>query len=308
MSQAPVVTERLTKTFGWGRGITDVSLTLHQGQVFGFLGPNGAGKSTTIRCLLGLYRPNSGRARVLGYDPTSDAAAFLPDVGYLPGELHLPDVLTGASILARFGRARHLTDTAYRDELVDRFDVELNRPMAALSKGNKQKIGIVLAFMHRPRLLVLDEPTSGLDPLVQDEFATLVRETADEGRTILLSSHNLDEVQRVVHHVALIRAGRLIINDTVDALRALAPQTIDLGFDHDVNARPLAAIPGVTLHTVAPRHLTLTYTGTAAPLLTAIAPLAPHTITARPADLDALFLTLYKPDPDEPSREPSDEH
>ena len=159
--------------------------------------------------------------------------------------------------------------------------------MAALSKGNKQKIGIVLAFMHRPRLLVLDEPTSGLDPLLQDEFATLVRETADDGRTILLSSHNLDEVQRVVHHVALIRAGRLIINDTVDALRAMAPQTIDLGFDHDVNARPLAAIPGVTLHTVTARHLTLTYTGTAAPLLTAIAPLAPHTITARPADLDA---------------------
>ena len=271
-----------------------MSLTLRQGQVFGFLGPNGAGKSTTIRCLLGLYRPSSGRARVLGHDPTTNAADFLSDVGYLPGELHLPDILTGASILARFGRARRLTDTGYRDVLVDRFGVELDRPMAALSKGNKQRIGIVLAFMHRPRLLVLDEPTSGLDPLLQDEFATLVRETADDGRTILLSSHNLDEVQRVVHHVALIRAGRLIINDTVDALRAMAPQTIDLGFDHDVNAGPLAAIPGVTVHTVAPRHLTFTYTGPAAPLLSAIAPLAPHTITARPADLDELFLTLYK--------------
>jgi ABC-2 type transport system ATP-binding protein len=302
MSQAPVVAERLTKTFGWGRGITDVNLTLHQGEVFGFLGPNGAGKSTTIRCLLGLYRPNSGRARVLGHDPASDAGALLPDVGYLPGELHLPDILTGASIITRFGRARRLTDTAYRDELVDRFDVELDRPVAALSKGNKQKIGIVLAFMHRPRLLVLDEPTSGLDPLLQEEFATLVRETADDGRTVLLSSHNLDEVQRLVHQVAHIRAGRVIINDSVDALLAMAPRTIDLGFDHDVNAGPLAAIPGVTVQTVARRRLTLTYTGTAAPLLSAIAPMAPHTITARPADLDELFLRLYKADPDGPDQ------
>ena len=237
-----------------------MSLTLHQGQVFGSSAERGRQvhhHPLPARPLPAQQRPRPGpRPR-----PHHQRRRLPAHVGYLPGELHLPDVLTGASILTRFGRARHLTDTAYRDELVDRFGVELNRPLATLSKGNKQKIGIVLAFMHRPRLLVLDEPTSGLDPLLQDEFAPLVRETADQGRTILLSSHNLDEVQRVVHRVAIIRSGRLIINDTVDALRAMAPQTIDLGFDHDVNARPLAAIPGVTLHTVTARHLTLTYTG-----------------------------------------------
>ena len=289
----PIVTEHLTKTFGHSRGIIDVNLTLQEGQVFGFLGPNGAGKSTTIRCLLGLYRPGSGRARVLGSDATTHPAAFLADVGYLPGELHLPDALTGASILDRFSRARRLSDKTYRDELVDRFGVELGRPMVTLSKGNKQKVGIVLAFMHRPRLLILDEPTSGLDPLLQDEFATLLRETTADGRTVLLSSHNLDEVQRVVDRVAIIKSGRVIIDDTVAGLRAMAPQTIELGFVHPVDARPLAGTPGVTLQRVTDQHLTLTYTGPAAPVLAAIAPLAPHTLAARPADLDELFLRLY---------------
>jgi ABC-2 type transport system ATP-binding protein len=293
MTEPPIVAQHLTKTFGDDLGISDVNLVVDPGQVFGFLGPNGAGKSTTIRCLLGLYRPSRGLARVLGQDPATGQAAFLTDVGYLPGELRLPERLTGAEVLATFRRMRRGHHTAYEDELVERFGAELTRPVVSLSKGNKQKLGLVLAFMHRPRLLVLDEPTSGLDPLLQDEFAALLRETVADGRTVLLSSHDLDEVQRVVQRLAIIRSGRIVVDDTVVALRASAPRTIELTFDHDVDARRLASVPGVTLHVTTARHVTLTHTGAAAPVLTAIAPLQPDTITARPADLEELFLRLY---------------
>ncbi len=296
MTDPPVVVDHLTKTFGKGRGIADVSLTVEQGQVLGFLGPNGAGKSTTIRCLLGLYRPTSGRARVLGHDPANDDIDVLAQVGYLPGELRLPEALSGADILGRVRRIRGLRRTTYRDELVERFGVELGRPLKALSKGNKQKIGIVLAFMHRPRLLVLDEPTSGLDPLLQDEFDTLLRETAQDGRTVLLSSHDLDEVQRLARRVTIIRSGRIVVDDTVDALRARAPRTMELTFDHDVDPARLAAVPGATVRTATARHVTLTHTGPVAPVLTAVAELRPDTITAGPARLEELFLHLYRED------------
>ncbi|MEO3936183.1 ABC transporter ATP-binding protein [Dermatophilaceae bacterium Soc4.6] len=298
MTADPVVIEHLSKTFGADRGVADVSLVVEPCQVFGFLGPNGSGKSTTIRCLLGLYRPSRGRCRVFGHDTAAGSASFLAEVGYLPGELRLPERLTGAQVLATFRRMRRRHDTEYGDELVQRLGAVLDRPVGALSKGNKQKLGLVLAFMHRPRLLVLDEPTSGLDPLVQDEFAPLLRETVADGRTVLLSSHDLDEVQRVVQHVAIIRSGRIVVDDTVAALRAAAPRTIDLTFDHDVDASPLASVPGVSLHVNTPRQVNLTHTGAAGPVLTAIAALLPDTITARPADLEKLFLQLYGKDSD----------
>lgn len=300
MSASPVVAEHLSKTFGRARGITDVSLRVEDGQVVGFLGPNGAGKSTTIRCLLGLYRPTGGRAWTLGVDPSRGDAGFLREVGYLPGELALPEALTGADLLARLGRMRGLADTAYRDELVDRLGAETQRPIRMLSKGNKQKLGIVLALMHRPRLLVLDEPTSGLDPLLQDEFATLVRETVADGRcSVLLSSHDLDEVQRLVDRVVVIRAGHIVADDTVEALRATAPRTMELGFDHDIDTRPLADLPAVTLTSAIPRHVTLTYSGPLAPVLDVVVRLAPESLTARPADLDELFHRLYDARPEE---------
>lgn len=303
MTGPPIVAERLTKRFGASCAITDVSLTVPTGQVFGFLGPNGAGKTTTIRCLLGLYRPTSGRARVLGHDPAGSDTSFLADVGYLPGEPTLPGALTGADLIGRFGHLRGRVSTAYRDELVERFGAELDRPLHTLSRGNRQKIGIVLAFMHRPRLLILDEPTSGLDPLLQDEFATLLRETVDRGQTVLLSSHDLDEVQRVVQHLVIIRSGRLVVDSTVEALRATAPRTIELTFGRDVDAGRLRALPQVTVSAATARHVTLTHTGSVAPVLSAIALLQPDTITARPADLDELFRRLYTED-----REQTHEH
>jgi ABC-2 type transport system ATP-binding protein len=293
MNTTPIVAEHLTKRFGPDRDISDVSLVVEQGELFGFLGPNGAGKSTTIRCLLGLYRPSTGRASVLGSDPAGGDAAFLAQVGYLPGELRLPERLTGAQVLATLRRVRRATDTAYEELLVRRLGAELDRRIGTLSKGNKQKLGLLLAFAHRPQVLVLDEPTSGLDPLLQDEFASLLRETAAEGRTVMLSSHDLEEVQRVVQRVAIIRSGRIVVDATVASLQASAPRTIELTFDHDVDARTLAAVPGVTLTAPTGRRIVLTHVGSAGPALAAIAPLQPDTITARPADLDELFRRLY---------------
>ena len=291
----PVVTvEGLTRRFGSQRGVTDVSFQVADGEVFGFLGPNGAGKSTTIRLLLGLYRPTSGRTRVFGLDPLTDSVEIHRRVGYLPGELALFPQLTGRQHLDRLGRMRAMTDLRYRDELVGRFSAELDRPVRTLSKGNRQKIGLVLAFMHRPALLVLDEPTSGLDPLLQDQFARLVRETVADGRTVFLSSHELDEVQRVVDRLAIIKDGRIVVTDTVAGLRRAAPRTVEFRFANTVDPRPFADLDGVRVVDNADGRIVLSITGPVAALLHLAASLDPVDMTARPADLDELFLSYYR--------------
>lgn len=294
MAPPVIETHTLTRSFGPHRGIIEVDLRVEPGEVFGFLGPNGAGKSTTIRILMGLYHASSGTARVLGLDPFHDGVEVHRRTGYLPGELAVYPRVTGREILDRFGSARGLRDTRYRDELIERFGAEVDRPTQTLSKGNKQKLGIVLAFMHRPELLVLDEATSGLDPLLQQEFISLLRETAAEGRTVFLSSHDLDEVQRAVHRLAIIREGRIVVTDTVDGLRQHAPRTIELVFDRDVDTAALTQLDGVQVTGTDPRHLRFTITGPVAPILRAIAPLDPIDLLARPADLDELFLDYYR--------------
>ena len=294
MAPPVIETHTLTRSFGLHRGILDVDLRVEPGEIFGFLGPNGAGKSTTIRILMGLYHASSGTAQVLGLDPLRDAVDIHRRTGYLPGELAVYPRVTGREILDRFGSARGLRDTRYRDELIERFGAEVDRPTQTLSKGNKQKLGIVLAFMHRPELLVLDEPTSGLDPLLQQEFISLLRETAADGRTVFLSSHDLDEVQRAVHRLAIIREGRIVVTDTVDGLRQHAPRTIELVFDRDVDTSALTQLDGVDVTGTDPRHLLLTITGPVAPILRAIAPLDPIDLLARPADLDELFRGYYR--------------
>jgi ABC-2 type transport system ATP-binding protein len=291
---AVIAVERLTRRFGSRTGVTEISFEVAGGEVFGFLGPNGAGKSTTIRLLLGLYRPTSGRMRVLGLDPAGDSIAIHRQVGYLPGELALYPRLTGREHLQRLGRLRDIRDNRYRDELVDRFGAELDRPVRTLSKGNRQKIGLVLAFMHRPALLVLDEPTSGLDPLLQDEFVRLVRETVADGRTVFLSSHELDEVQRLVDRVSIIRRGRIVVTDTVDGLRRSAPRTVEFRFDHPVAADSFSGLPGAQVLHCADGRAVLAVTGPVAPLLRRAAELDAVDVTARPADLDELFLTYYR--------------
>lgn len=296
MVDTVIAVDGLTKRFGAQRGVTDLGFEVAAGEVFGFLGPNGAGKSTTIRLLLGLYRPTAGRMQVLGMDPQREGVATRRRVGYLPGELALYPRLTGREHLDRFAHARGAADATYRHKLAERFAAELDRPVRTLSKGNRQKLGLVLAFMHRPDLLVLDEPTSGLDPLLQDEFHTLVRETVAEGRTVFLSSHELDEVQRLADRVAIIKDGRLVVTDTVDRLRRNAPRTVEFRFGAGVDPAPFARLDGVRVLQSVDGRLNLSVTGPLTPLLQLAASLEPLDMTARSADLDELFLTYYRTD------------
>ncbi|MFC9787574.1 ABC transporter ATP-binding protein [Rhodococcus sp. NPDC127528] len=291
-----IAVDRLTRRFGPRRGVEDVSFEVDEGEIFGFLGPNGAGKSTTIRMLLGLYRRTSGTATVFGLDTATQAARIHRRTGYLPGELTLFPKLTGREHLDRFGKLQGARDRRYRDELVERFGVELDRPVHMLSKGNAQKIGVVLAFGHRPDLLVLDEPTSGLDPLLQDEFVTLVRETTAEGRTVFLSSHDLDEVQRLADRVSIIKEGRLVVTDTVADLRRSAPSTVEFRFDRAVDAGSFADLDGVRVVSSTADGVVLSVAGSVAPLLRVAAELEPVEMSARGADLDELFLGYYRDD------------
>jgi beta-exotoxin I transport system ATP-binding protein len=299
---AVVETFGLTKTYGPTRAVVELSLQVEQEQVFGFLGPNGAGKTTTIRMLLGLQRPTSGRASVLGLDAQADSVEVHRRVGYLPGELALYPRLTGRQHLDRFARMRGDGDLSLARQLCERFAVELDRPARELSKGNRQKLGLVLAFMHRPQLLILDEPTSGLDPLMQDEFEQLVRETVAEGRTVFLSSHELDEVQRLADRVAIIRSGRLVASDTVASLRQSTPLRVEVRFRGPVDAGLFARLEGVSVTSHDGDRITLQAAGPLAPVLRAIAEHDPADVLSRRADLDELFLELYR----EPAPEADD--
>lgn len=284
----------LTKRYGSTTAVVGLNLRVETGQVFGFLGPNGAGKSTTIRMLLALQRPTDGRATLLGRDAAADSVEIRRRTGYLPGDLELFPRLTGRQHISWFLRARGICDDSLAGQLVERFQVVVDRPVRELSKGNRQKIGLVLAFMHQPELLVLDEPTSGLDPLMQHEFENLLRETADQGRTVFLSSHELDEVQRVTDRIGIIKEGRLVAEDTVDGLRRAAPRTMEVRFRHPVDPADLQAVTGVTVEACEGPRVTLHVTGEIAPVLKVITSHDPVDLISRPADLDELFLGFYR--------------
>jgi ABC-2 type transport system ATP-binding protein len=292
----PVETHQLTKSYGSARGVEELDLRVEAGEVFGFLGPNGAGKSTTIRTLMDFQRPTSGSASVLGLDSVADSLAIRRRVGFLSSDLSLFDRLTGEEHVHWFSRARGGHDEALTADLVERFGVELDRPIKELSKGNRQKVGLLLAFMHRPELLILDEPTTGLDPLVQNEFDHLLRETTAEGRTVLLSSHSLDEVQRVADRVAIIREGRLVVTDSVEHLRASADRILTMRFEGEVDPAVFQALDDVDAAELRDGQLHLRVTGELRPVLAAAVEHGVVDLTARHADLDELFLSYYSGD------------
>jgi len=288
-----IETSGLTKTFGGTHAVRDLDLRVESGEIFGFLGPNGAGKTTTIRLLLDLQHPSAGAARVLGFDTHRDCLVIHRHVGYLPGDLALIGRMRVRDQLDWVTRARNLPDTRRARDLAERFDLDLNRRIEELSKGNRQKVGILLAFMHQPELLILDEPTSGLDPLMKDEFERLLRETAASGRTVFLSSHELDEVQRVADRVGLIKDGRLIRADVVENLRAKAPRTVEISFQGPVDPS-VFAIDGVRKVTATGALVTLEVTGPIGPILLVAAPLHPIDLITHEASLDQLFLEFYR--------------
>jgi ABC-2 type transport system ATP-binding protein len=288
-----IKTEQLTKSYGAHRGIIEVDLEVTQGEVFGFLGPNGAGKTTTIRVLLDLIRPTSGRAFVFDIESTADPVAIHRRIGYVPGEFSLYDRLTGAQTMEYFGNLRGGVDPAYRASLIERFDIDPTRRYKEYSKGNKQKIGLIIALQHRPELLILDEPTSGLDPLIQQSFYTLVREAKDEGRTVFLSSHILSEVERTCDRVGIIRDGRLVKVDRTDALRDLAHHQVELRFADGAPVEAFANLPGVSEVVVDDHTLRMRVSGPITPVVQAAARYELLDFVSREPTLEETFLAQY---------------
>jgi ABC-2 type transport system ATP-binding protein len=289
-----IATEQLTKSYGPARGVVDLDLAVAPGTIFGFLGPNGAGKTTTIRILLDFLRPTTGRATVLGLDSRHDSIEIHRRTGYLPGDPALYDRITGAEFLDWLARLRTGVDPKYVDSLVERFGIDLGRPIRQLSRGNRQKLAVVQAFMHEPEVLVLDEPTSGLDPLVQHEFRLLCREVTAGGATVFLSSHVLDEVQHLCDHVAIIRDGRLVATEAVDALRARAVRGVSIRFRGAFDPDAFRTLQGVDAVTIQGPVLQLQLSGDADALLKLAAQYEVIDFESEPADLDALFLRYYE--------------
>ena len=288
-----IETERLTKRYGTHRGIIEVDLAVQEGEVFGFLGPNGAGKTTTIRTLLDLIRPTSGIARVFGIVSSVDPVAIHRRVGYLPGEFALYDRLTGAQTLEYFANLRGGVERAYQAALVERFDLDPSRRFKEYSKGNKQKVALVIALQHRPELLLLDEPTAGLDPLVQQTFFGIIREAVAGGATVFLSSHILSEVEKSADRVGIIREGRLVKVGTVDDLRDLAHHQVELRFAGPVPAAEFGALPGVSEVVVEDHVLRLRVAGAITPVVQAAAKHELLDFVSREPSLEETFLAQY---------------
>ena len=298
MPEAAIATSGLTKDFGSGRGLFGLDLEVRQGEVFGFLGPNGAGKSTTMRLLLDLIRPTAGSARVLGLDAVADSLTIRRRVGFLPGDWALYPKLTGRAVLDYLARLRGGVDPRLRDSLAERFDADLDRPLHELSTGNRQKLGLVQAFMHEPELLILDEPIAGLDPLVQQSFHALLGEVSAQGRTVFLSSHTLSEVERVTQRLAILREGRVVVVDSLENLRKVAVQRLEIEFAESVPASAFQALPGVTEATGNGRTVTVSFAGSADAVVKAAAAHEVRAIRPGEEDLEDIFLRYYRAEPD----------
>jgi ABC-2 type transport system ATP-binding protein len=291
---APAIrTTALTKRYGRARGIEDVSLQVGHGEVFGFLGPNGAGKTTTIRLLLDLIRPTAGSASVLGHDAQRESMEVRRRCSYLPGELRLPDRASARDFLAHLSRIRGREAKGEVEPLAERLGLDLERRIGDLSKGNKQKVGVVAAFMHDPDLLILDEPTSGLDPLRQQDVRDLIRERAAAGGTVFLSSHALDEVQHVAGRVGIIRAGRLIAVEEVAALRERAVRRVEVRFEGEPPVAELELIPGVRDVVAGDGLVRLHVDGSMDALVKALAHHRVQTLSSEEPELDEIFLAYY---------------
>ena len=291
---APVIqTEKLTKYYGKSRGIIDVDLEINQGEIFGFLGPNGAGKTTTIRVLLDLIRPTSGSARVFGMAASDQPVAIHKRIGYVPGEFALYDRLSGGQTLEYFANLRGGVDSAYQKSLIERFELDPSKRFCEYSKGNKQKVGVIIALQHKPELLILDEPTSGLDPLVQQTFFEVLREAVKDGATVFLSSHILSEVEKSGDRVAIIRDGRIVKLGTVDGLRDLAHHQVELRFADTVPVDAFRQIPGVSDLVADDHTLRMRVAGAITPVVQAAARYELLDFVSREPSLEETFLAQY---------------
>ena len=288
-----VVCDGLTKYFASVHAVEDLSFTVEPGEVVGFLGPNGAGKTTTIRMLLDLIRPTRGRVEVLGTNPRRGGAEVRRRIGYMAGDLALYNRLTGRQLLEFVAALRGSVTLAPAEALAERIEVALDRPIGTLSRGNRQKIGVVQAFAHEPDLLVLDEPTSGLDPVSQRTFRLLVREATTRGAAVLLSSHVLGEVQRVADRVAIVREGRLVTIEPMRDLEAKALRVVEIRFGAPVHPEAFANLPGVRSVEVEGDLLRASVAGSVDALVKAASRFTVESISGHEADLEDVFLAYY---------------
>lgn len=299
---AVIETRELQKKYGKHLAVDGISLRVDQGSVFGLIGPNGAGKTTVLRMLVDIIRPTAGELLVLGRAPRSSGTALRRRIGYLPGELKLAERIQGGTLLRHLAQISGPVEPGMIESLAERLDLDLNRPVRALSKGNRQKLGLIQAFMHRPELLILDEPTSGLDPLIQREFLAMVREAREAGQSVLLSSHILTEIQHTADDVAVLAGGKIVAHGDVSSLRlssvshlraVLAEATTDTVRD------TLSAVPTVDDLVTEPTasgglvRITATLRGEADPVVKALAQFTVRDLTIEEPDLEESILDLY---------------
>ncbi|GGR39517.1 ABC transporter ATP-binding protein [Deinococcus ruber] len=289
-----IETHALSKLYGTNLGLHPLDLTVRPGEIFGFLGPNGAGKTTTIRTLMGFLRPTSGTATLMGRDVWREREAVHARVGYLPGDVHLPRDLSARELLERSARLRGSRDVSYGLEVASRLELRLTPQLGTLSKGNRQKVGLVLALMHRPEVLLLDEPTDGLDPLAQETVLEVLRETSAQGRTVFLSSHVLREVERVADRVAILRQGRLVRVDALNVLKASLPQHLEIRFAAPPMVN-LTTLPGMSKAHLAGLNFTGLWRGNPEALIRALAAESLIGFSLVPSSLEDAFLEEYRP-------------
>lgn len=288
-----IETSGLTKDYGAGRGLFDLDLSIPRGEVFGYLGPNGAGKTTTIRLLMAMIRPTRGSASIFGLDCQTKSVEIKRTVGYLPGELPQFGGLRGSEVVAYLAGLRGGVDAAVVADLATRFDLDLGRRFREYSRGNKQKLGLILAFMHRPQLLILDEPTGGLDPLNQQEFYKLVLETRERGATVFLSSHILSEVEHICTHVGIIRQGTLVRVASLNELHHMRVHEVEVEFGNEPPLHQLRGAEGVSLEEVDGHRVRLTVRGSFEPLMAALQGHRIVNLVSHEPSLEEVFLAYY---------------
>ena len=294
MADLAIHTENLVKRYGRRRGLAGLDLSVTTGEVYGFLGPNGAGKTTTIRLLLDLIRPTGGHLELLGGDPRRAGVALRRRTGYLPGDFTVDGRQTGLELLTYLGNLRGGIPRARMTALAERLDLDLTVRIRSLSKGNRQKIGLVQAFMHAPELLILDEPTAGLDPLLQQTFLDMVREARAAGQTVFMSSHVMSEVQQTADRVGIVREGRMVAVERVEELRERAVRRVEIHFEDPVTAEEFSALPGVSDVVVTDHLVRCRLDGRADALVKAAARHTVIGLRSEEPDLEELFVTYYR--------------
>lgn len=291
----------VTKTYGTNRGVTDISLTVPEGSIYGFLGPNGAGKTTTISMLVGLTHPTNGNIRIFGQDNDLDGLENRKRIGFLAGDMALDKTLTGWQQLEYLGHIRGNFDAAYVRELAGRLSSDLHKKIKSLSRGNRQKIGLIAALMHQPDLLILDEPTSGLDPLIQAEFNKIILEHKAQGKTTFISSHVLSEVQELCDEVAIIREGVIVTHKSMQEIIDAAPRVVTISSDRPHQLDDLTKnLSGCSNLSHKERLLSFNFSGDINELIKHLSKKSIRSLTIEDTDLEQIFIGYYKNDKEQP--------